>query len=394
MHVAYVLRAFPRLSETFLLNEILALRATGVAVSVFALERIDEPRMHPAARAMLPEVTFVDFAALGTIEPAAVPAKHRAAAQAGWVIGDLLRGTGVTHLHAHFAGPAATAACFAAQVCGAQFSFTAHAKDIFADSVDWEWLARLGHRAAAVITVCDYSARFLRRRLIGARVRRIHNGVDLALWQPGSGAVVQGPVVAVGRFVRKKGFHVLVDALARLRDQGRPTRAVLIGEGKERANVMQQVRELGLTRWVRFPGALTQPEVRRQLRRAGIVTLPCVVDTDGNQDALPTVLIEAAASGVPTVATRIAGVPEIIQHGRTGLVIEPGDAIALARALDSLLRAPARRARFGRAARAHAVSRFDQNAAIRRLIRIFSASSSMIATTTEETPHAHRPALS
>lgn len=394
MHVAYVLRAFPRLSETFILNEIHALRATGVRVSVFALEQVEEPRMHPAAQALLPEVTFVDARQHSAIAIDHVPPKHRAAAQAGVHIGRSILGRGVTHLHAHFAGPAATAACHAAQVSGTPFSFTAHAKDIFADSVDWEWLATLGVRAAAVVTVCDYNARFLRRRLIGARVRRIHNGVDLSFWRPTPRPNREGPVVAVGRFVRKKGFHVLVDALAWLRDQGRPTRALLIGEGKEKSNVMEQVRALGLTRWVRFPGALTQPQVREQVRRASVVTLPCVVDTDGNQDALPTVLLEAAACGVPTVATRIAGVPEIIRHGLTGLVVEPEDSLALARALDSLMRSPSRRARFGRAAREHAVSRFDQTAATRRLSRIFSTSGSVISQTSEDGSHAHRPALS
>src|SRR5262249_33095341 len=173
---------------------------------------------------------------------------------------------GATPVHAHFAGPAATAAAFAARRAGIGYSFTAHAKDIFVDSLDWKWLAWLGAHAHAVVTVCDYNRRFLRRRMPGARIVRLYNGVDLERWRAARRG--PGPVVGGGRFVRKKGFHVLVEALAILRDRGTPVPAVLIGDGAEHAAVQARARTLGLGRSVRFPGALTQPQVLRTMRRA------------------------------------------------------------------------------------------------------------------------------
>src|SRR5262249_50788083 len=342
------------------------------AVRVFALARVSGERMHPEAERLLPEVTFVEPRERGPWRgPALVPAKQRAAAEAGRRIGKELRAWGATHVHAHFAGPAATAAAFAAEEAGITFSFTAHAKDIFVDSLDWRWLGWLGARAHAVVTVCDYNRRFLRRRMPGARVIRLYNGVDLARWSPRPTrrrqAAATGPVVTVGRFVRKKGFDVLVESLAILRDRGTPITAVMIGDGAEHADVKARAAALGLGRRIRFPGALTQPHVLRALRRAALVALPCVVDQNGNQDALPTVLLEAAACGLPAVATRIAGVPEIVRDGVTGRVVAPGNARALADALADTLASPRLRARMGAAARRRAERLFDQRRAARAL---------------------------
>lgn len=403
--VAYVLRAFPRWSETFILNEVLAQRALGTAVRLFALERTRDGWMQPEAERLLPEVTFVDAAKprRSCGEPF-VPRKQARWAAAGRAIAPELQAWGATHVHAHFAGPAAVAACFAADRAGLPFSFTAHAKDIFVDSLDWEWLAWLGARAHAVVTVCDYNRRWLRDRMPGARVVRIHNGVDLERWspRPHRAGEAPGPVVSVGRFVRKKGFHVLLRALAILRDRGRPFRATLIGEGLERPALESLVRELRLGRRVSLPGALEQGAVCRRLARASAVVLPCIVDADGNQDALPTVLLEASACGVPCVASRIAGVPEIVREGVTGFVVPPGNAEALADALLELMVSARLRARMGSAARRHAEARFDERRASRSLQRLFAGSASRkrprqaprAASSANETRHAHRAPVS
>ena len=375
--VAYVLRAFPRWSETFILNEVLAQRALGTEVRVFALERVRDPWMQPEAARLLPEVTFVASAEPRRWNgPAAVPRNQRRWSLAGRAIAAELVAWGATHVHAHFAGPAAVAACFAAQAAGIPFSFTAHAKDIFVASLDWQWLRWLGERAHAVVAVCDYNRRFLRRRMPTARVVRIYNGVDLERWAPRMrhARAPSQRVVTAGRFVRKKGFHVLVESLAILRDRGRPLRAVLIGEGREREAIQARTRELKLGRVVRFPGALAQHQVSRHLAHASVVVLPCVVDADGNQDALPTVLLEASACGVPCIATRIAGVPEIVRDGITGRVVAPGDPVALADAIEQLTSSTRLRARMGVAARQHAEARFDEQRSSRALQRLFMES--------------------
>ena len=398
--VAYILRAFPRLSETFILHELLALRARGIPVRVFALDQVDAPLMHAEAEQLLPEVTFVSVREPSAWRgPAVLPLKQRRYAAAGRRIGKQLRAWGATHVHAHFAGPAATAAAFAAEEAGITFSFTAHAKDIFVDSLDWKWLAWLGAQAQAVITVCDYNRRYLRRRMPDARVVRVYNGVDLTRFTPGAkrrpAAASPGPVLTVGRFVRKKGFDVLIEALAILRDRGTPMKTVMIGDGAELETVRARAKQLQLGRLVRFPGALKHTQVVRVMRRAALVALPCIVDRDGNQDALPTVLLEAAACGIPAVATRIAGVPEIVRDGVTGRVVAPGDAVALADALLSMMTSPSRRARMGAAARRRAESMFDQRRASLALARLFAESRRITppASRPQESHRAHRTAV-
>ncbi len=394
--VAYVLRAFPRLSETFILHELLALKARGVDVRVFAFERVDGERMHPDAALMLPEVTFVSAKEPAMWRgPAVVPAKQRRWAHAGRQIGLELKAWGATHVHAHFAGPAATAACFAAETAKITFSFTAHAKDIFVDSLDWKWLAWLGAKAHAVVTVCDYNRRFLRRNMPDARIVRIYNGVNLDRWAPPARRAADGPVVTVGRFVRKKGFDILVEAIALLRDRGLAVKTVMVGDGAEFEAVQARAKELKLGRLVRFPGALTHPEVMKIMRKASMVALPCIVDTDGNQDALPTVLLEAAASGLPAVATRVAGVPEIVKDGVTGRVVAPGDAKAFADALADMMKSPRRRALMGTAARRRAERMFDQRRASHALVRLFAEScrSAQAPPRLQESPRAHRTAV-
>jgi glycosyltransferase involved in cell wall biosynthesis len=229
-----------------------------------------------------------------------------------------------------------------------------------------------------------------------ARIVRLYNGVDLERWAPvGAKRAVDGPVVTVGRFVRKKGFDILVEALAILRDRGTPVKAIMVGDGSELENVQARAKALKLGRLVRFPGALTQPQVQKVLLGASLVALPCIVDTDGNQDALPTVLLEGAAMGLPAVATRVAGVPEIIRDGETGRVVAPGDALALADAIAFLMKSSRRRTQMGVAARRHAERLFDQRRASQTLSRLFAESSvsSQRPPRSQESPRAHRTAL-
>lgn len=373
--VAYLLKTFPKLSETFILGEIVALRRRGTDVRIVALERGKDRRMHAEARRLLPDVCFVPAAARRSRRsaPAPMPTSHQAAWQAGTWAASWLMDQGVDHVHAHFAGPAATAACAASAACGVPFSFTAHAKDVYSRRVPWPWLRHVAARASAVVTVCEYNRRFLVPRLPGARIERVWNGVDLGRWQPPRGARRPCHVVSVGRLVEKKGFHVLIESVARVRAAGLDARLTIVGEGVQRPRLESLVRRLGLGGSVRFAGERTASEVRRLMRRATLVALACLPAEDGNQDALPTVLLEAGACGTPCIAGRVAGVPEIVLHGRTGLVVPPGDVASTADAIEVLLRSPRLRAAMGRAARRHVAARFDRTRAVRALERIFAS---------------------
>ena len=150
----------------------------------------------------------------------------------------------------------------------------------------------------------------------------------------GPGTVLR--VAAVGRLVPKKGFDVLLQALASLADAGVAVTAVIAGEGELHDALVARARALGLAERVRLPGALTQSEVRALLRDSHVLAVPCVPADDGNIDGLPTVVLEAMACGTPVVATDVTGMPEVVRDGETGILLPPGEPEALARALRDL----------------------------------------------------------
>ncbi len=403
--VGYVLKKFPRLSETFVLTELLALEELGVPLVIYSLRAPDDPRFHPELGKLRAEIRYVQagplseaLARLGRAEPDAARRSQRVALALRFLtdpallvgsqppaalaeeasfairVAELAQADGVAHLHAHFATVAARVAATAAELAGVTFSLTGHAKDIYRATVDFRVLDHLARSAKAFVTVCDSNVRWLRQKLSPdgfAHVRRVYNGIDLdafAVRRAGGPAGGETPVLlAIGRLVKKKGFHVLLDAAAELRTRGVRFEVRIVGDGPDRSLLERQAAELELRDRVVFRGAQPSTAIRDELATATLFCLPCVTDEDGNQDALPTVLIEAMAAGVPCVSTRIGGVPEILADGRAGALVESGDARALANAIGELLLDPSRRARLVAEAAAHVRAHFDRRGAARSL---------------------------
>lgn len=393
MRVGYVLKKFPRLSETFILNELLALEAAGARVEVFSLKPPDdEPRhamldrlrapvtvVHPLApRSIFRYLEQVESEAEGSERDglkriygrlnAADPLNPRALAYAA-ALAPLVRERGIDHLHAHFATIATAAAAETAALTGRPFSFTMHAKDIYRTTVDFGLLASRLNEAAFAVTVCEANAAWLRERCGAAagRVRVIYNGLDLERWREVPGPRQPGYLVAVGRLVEKKGFDDFLRACRIVKDAGREVSAALIGDGDDREDLLKLRETLGLEGVVEMPGAQTQEQVREALARATLVVAPCVKGGDGNSDALPTVLLEAMALGTPCVSTRVAGIPEIIDDGDQGWLVESRSPERLAEAAIDALDRPAEAARRGKLARRRAEERFDIRRNIARL---------------------------
>lgn len=397
LRVAYVLKQYPRLSETFILNELLALEAEGVEVSVYSLRHATEGRFHPALSQFQGTVTYAPefgrleaydaFAALAEIGAGRlhdaltflelVRPEHRSELLIQSLeLARLVRRTAVDHVHAHFLTVASHIAYLVHLFTGVPYTVTAHAKDIYRYTVDWEVARRVSGAARAVVTVCDANLQHLETRLgeSAARVTRIYNGLGPQEPPAPLEARDRFTVLAVGRLVEKKGFHVLLDAVSALRQQYPHLRCVVVGDGEERAALEAQALALGLGATVHFTGAVLQHEVARWLRRAHVLAAPCLVGEDGNQDALPTVLLEALAAGLPSVTTPIAGIPEIIDHDVHGLIVPPGDASALASALSRLLSDDAQWRRMSSAGPERLSSRFDRRETIRSLIELFASS--------------------
>ncbi len=406
LRMGYVVKMFPRLSETFILNEILELERRGVEVVIFSAKKPNEGRFHPQLSRLKAQVFYLEdldvkkwpawigaqwsvlsghadrlWSLVGEVLPEADPRKVEQIWHAAWIAARAQE-LGLTRLHAHFASLPANLAYLTHRVSGIPFSFTAHAKDIFVYAPSESGLREKIEAAEFMVTVTEFNRRYLLEQLPGIdanKIRVVYNGIDLANFQP-NGADEQrepGLVLGVGRLVPKKGFGDLLEACALLRDRGVPFRCEIMGGGVEAKNLAAHRQQLGLEREVTFTGPVHQDHVRERLRRAEIFCLPCCVAEDNNVDALPTVLLESLASGLPIVSTDVSGVPEIVTAGVEGDLVAPNDPEHLSLALERLLTDPARRDQFSRSGRAKAESTFDQKENVGRLLSLFESSGSV-----------------
>lgn len=348
--IGYVLKMYPRFSETFIVSEILAREAQGEKIVVFSLRPCTDTRFHPElARVQAPVIQVPRPSSAtrlwGMLTTAAGPHlgellhhDHDDAAQAAQVAA-LAAQHGVTHLHAHFASVATMVARLAGRISGLPYSFTAHAKDIFHESVCEQDLREKFAAAHHVITISRYNLDDLRRRFpeSAARIRLVHNGLELARFPFQPEREENLSLLAVGRLVEKKGFALLIEAVARLRARGLPVTAEIVGDGPLREELQQQIDAAGLGTAVRLLGPLTQAEVAELLGARRVFVAPFVIAADGNADGLPTVLLEAMARGIRCVAAEVTGVGEVIIPGQTGWLVPTGDVTGLTAAIAAAL---------------------------------------------------------
>ena len=397
LHIGYVVKRFPRVSETFIAQEILELERQGSAVHVLALHPNDAPAQHAWLQRLRAEViqTSLSFTEAWSIladwhgKPGRRKGVGRALTSALEVprdrgrrylaeavaVSQLCEQRGISHLHAHFADHPAIVAWLAHQLTGIGFSFTAHAKDIWANpATPLQWRRLVGDCRFAVAV--SEASRDRIATLVGAalapRVRRLFNGVDLELLAPPAADRQAGrppTLLCVARHVEKKGIDVLVDACAALAAGGVEFRLILIGDGPLREGLQQRVYAHGLSDRVEFCGSTGHEAVVRAMRDADVFVLPCRVAADGDRDTLPTVLLEAMSSGLPCVSTPVGGVAEIIQDDVTGLLVRPDTALEMAAAIERLLADPAAAIRMGRAGRARAEQLFDRRSNVACLYR-------------------------
>jgi glycosyltransferase involved in cell wall biosynthesis len=352
---------FPALSETFVTSELHALRAQGHDVRVEAGRHADDPNDQAAAGI---EADYVSDDGLGERlrSLAWLAARHPVrcirdlAARRRWrreegvrrlrtlaPAARRARACGATHLHAHFAGPAALDAMRIGALLGLPYSVMTHGYDVFAMPRN---LREKHENAAFAVTPCDYSARYLREQH-GIEAATLVVGVDPDAFRRAAPYPGGRTVVAIGRLVPKKGFEVLIEAAALA-----PLDRVLIaGDGPLRGELTALAERLGVSDTVELLGSQTPDQVRELLARADVLAAPCVVAPDGDRDTMPVVVKEALAMEVPVVASDEVGLPEVVRP-EWGSLVPPGDAAALAGALDDLLSLPpAERAAMGRAGR-------------------------------------------
>ena len=277
---------------------------------------------------------------------------------------------GIPHLHAHFGTVSTSVARLAAHFADVSYSFTAHAKDIFHETVNPEDLRRKLRDATTVVTVSDYNLAYLRQQFgeDARTVQRIYNGMNLEELHYHPPKPQTPCILSVCRLVEKKGLSVLVDACALLKQWGVVFTCQIVGTGPMEAALRSQITTLQLNDWVEIAGPRPQQAVFELMQQAAVFAAPYVIGKDGNRDGLPTTLLEAMALGTPCIATDVTGIPELIRDGETGLLVEQWDAQGLAKALQRLLTQPELRETLATQARSLLEAEFDitQNAATLR----------------------------
>lgn len=364
-----ILKGYPRISETFISNEILLLEQLGFSIHLFSMRRPRESFSHKSVKKIkarvdyLPETLLLPLPKflyhnirLARKRPAAYRqalktalrrfARTRKSAtikhlfQAGYLVNRLLPRQPIIHLHAHFAHSPASVAMFAAQLSGLPFSFTAHAKDIYTS--DPEQLAEKIALARFAVTCTEYNKRHLEDLSEPAKtpVYRVYHGIDLDLFSGQTACSEPSPpftILTIARLTRKKGLHTVLEAVRMLTDAGISLRHTLIGDGEDRKAILALIRKLNLQNVVRWLGTQPHDVVLEYYRQADLFALGCEVAPNGDRDGIPNVILESMAMGVPVVIPKVSAIPEVVEHEKTGLLISPGQPGELAEAVKRLL---------------------------------------------------------
>ncbi|MEK7265343.1 MAG: glycosyltransferase, partial [Pseudomonadota bacterium] len=382
MKAIVLVKRFPKLSETFILNEILALETAGISLSIRYLQPPSDEIVHPdvslvrakaaplGAGKLLSFFRRRPFSSLRVVLDAllshgvgALTLCRQAASLAGAAQSD-----DADIIYAHFIDRPAAIARLASRLSGIPFAISAHAKDIY--TTPPATLRRHLEAAAFTTTCSDQNAAYLKNIAPKAEIVRHYHGIDPATFAGArTPAGERAPLIlSVGRLREKKGFNTLVAACGLLRARGVAFRCAIAGYGPEEASLRRQIAAAQLESFVLLTGKQPHQEIVRLMRDAAVFALPCRIDADGDRDGVPNVILEAMASGLPVVSTKISGVPEAVIHEETGLLVEPDDPAALAASLERFLRDPKLAGEFGERARARAVNAFASSANLPGLI--------------------------
>lgn len=394
--VAYILKMFPRFSETFILSEVLELEREGAEPQIFSLKNPNDGRVHADFSKVqapihyveltgwkdIPQILRYHIQVMGWDPVRYFKVLNRTLRRRRWgavkrfiqagLIAPKLKKAGITHVHAHFASSATSVSYYLHQLVGMQYSFTAHAKDIFINTVAPDVLLRKMRDARFVVTISDYNEDFLSSISPDTELHRIYNGLDLNQFTPNGTQPNPKPLIlAVGRLVEKKGFDDLIRAAAILKADGVNFECQIIGTGEQERKLRSLIEELSVGDVVSMPGPMPREELIRLYPTASVFAAPCIVGDDGNRDGLPTVLIEAMALGVPVVSTPVTGIPEIVRNEETGYLVPESSPQELAEAIKKQIDDRVNAQRMAKNGRDLIESQFDLRANVAQLRELF-----------------------
>ena len=347
--IGYLVKIFPKLSEAFILQEILELERLGLNLVVLSLRPPSDAETHPHVHQLKAPVLYAPVVFNGE--------KGNVIQQSLWTewVTEKVRENGITHLHAHYVSEPTDVALQVHTLTGISYSLTTHAKDLFLSSK--EDLSRKVTRAQFVLTCTEYNKNYLEECAHSdTPIYRVYHGVDLNVFHDNSQEIFRKDetlplILSIGRFRPKKGFPVLIQACASLKRAGYYFQCVLVGYGPLEQSLKQMIHQLDISDCVCLVGKIPQNGIIDWYQKTSIFVLPCQIAEDGDRDGIPNVLVEAMAMCLPVVSTAIASIPELIHDGHDGILTPPGEPETLAEVLKMLLQNPTHRKRLGTAAR-------------------------------------------
>ena len=354
---AYLFERFPSFGQTFCYREVAELARQGVTPPIFSIRKPKDEPPQDWDKRIVERVDYLPEEKELLDEVRRASQKERLtgeviAALSEWGrrpdflrlyqavhVGVRLRQMRIDHVHAHFAGMAARTAFWIQKFFGISFSFTGHANDIFAPRNFEIGLPSLVDAARVIVTETDFAEKFLRERFPerADRIHRIYNGLTIAGFRHADFSSASPLIVAVGRLIDKKRFADLIRACRLLMERGRSFRCEIIGEGPLEKELHQQIHDLDLQNYVKLLGPKPQHEIAEHLAMGTVFVLPSVIDATGGMDNLPTVIMEAMATGLPVISTPIGGIPEMVVQNETGMLVPAGDSSALASAIERVI---------------------------------------------------------
>ena len=399
--IGYVLRRFPAISETFILNEVLGVEGEGAPVEIYSILQPRDPKYHHGVTRLDASIRYIPnmadlkglwrynrkaqqrfgreywqmfFRCAATFRPMLMWRFFQ-----GAYVAERAVASKITRFHAHFANRATTVARLASELSGIPYSFTAHAVDIFKQPLDKKLLTKKIDGAAQVVTVSESNKAYLEQFTPENpdKITRIYNGIDLQKFVPPTTRPMNTPleILCVARFVEKKGLDILIDSLAQLSRSGLDFRCKIIGKGLMRQSLVEQIKGHGLSDKIKLLGVHTQNVMVYRYHAADFFVLPCVVGEDGNRDGLPVAIVEALACGLPVIATSVTGIPEAVKDGVNGVIVPEGDREALAEAIRAMMTDETQRMRLSIAAPGSIQERFCKQQTIKHLVAVLNASS-------------------
>ena len=399
-----VLKGYPRISETFISNEILLLESLGFKIHIISMRHPREPFTHASVKNIKAGVDYLPSTIWGNLFPLFIhnfllavkkpilyfkavkkaivrwmrtrkSATLKHLLQAGYLVHKILPGKNIVHFQAHFAHSPTSVAFFSSLLSNIPFSFFAHAKDIYTS--DTRQLKEKIDMARFVVTCTKYNQAYLSELAgkIQTPVFCVYHGINLDYFSSKERETKCTPpykIITVARMTQKKGLEDVYQALAVLRDKGFEFKHSLIGQGDDQPKIVALIKKLKLENLTELCGTLTHEQVIGHYASSDLFVLGCKIADNGDRDGIPNVMAESMAMNLPVVATNVSGIPEFLEDRVTGLMVPQKDPLALANAMETLLTDNVLRQQVAREAKKRITKEFNNKTLIMDLAGIYS----------------------